>query len=469
MALEDKENAEQTEKLADMKFLAKMSNKMSTPINVILGNNDMILRGTRESHTAAYAIGIQAAGKSLSLAVSNIIELMNLDNGTLKLEDAPYSTISLLQDVMSYAEYNAEKKNLEFHLEIDEALPQELSGDTVRLAQVLSNLLSNAIKHTQKGFVGLSIGWQQSEKKEGAAGSGTLTVQVKDSGIGIEKQAVEQIMESHHNLLNQSACSAKRSGLGLPVVVRLLDLMGSRLQVESEYGKGSTFSFGIEQKVMDSNPIGSLENSDNSHVLPQSAGDDEFVAPEARILVADDNVMNLDLFRGMLRKAKVQIETAFNGEEALKLLRLKKYHLVFLDHVMPAMDGLETLEKIRAEELCPGVPVIVLTANMIPDARKLYQEKGFDDYLPKPISTRQLNILVKKYLPKELVQEKKEPEPEPEKPTEKPDMPTELPNTGPAEIALAVIVVVAIVAGIVYWQKTHKAVKRATKKAKGRK
>ena len=168
MALEDKENAEQTEKLADMKFLAKMSNKMSTPINVILGNNDMILRGTRESHTAAYAIGIQAAGKSLSLAVSNIIELMNLDNGTLKLEDAPYSTISLLQDVMSYAEYNAEKKNLEFHLEIDEALPQELSGDTVRLAQVLSNLLSNAIKHTQKGFVGLSIGWQQSEKKEGA-------------------------------------------------------------------------------------------------------------------------------------------------------------------------------------------------------------------------------------------------------------------------------------------------------------
>ncbi len=414
MALEDKENAEQTEKLADMKFLAKMSNKMSTPINVILGNNDMILRGTRESHTAAYAIGIQAAGKSLSLAVSNIIELMNLDNGTLKLEDAPYSTISLLQDVMSYAEYNAEKKNLEFHLEIDEALPQELSGDTVRLAQVLSNLLSNAIKHTQKGFVGLSIGWQQSEKKEGAAGSGTLTVQVKDSGIGIEKQAVEQIMESHHNLLNQSACIAKRSGLGLPVVVRLLDLMGSRLQVESEYGKGSTFSFGIEQKVMDSNPIGSLENSDNSHVLPQSAGDDEFVAPEARILVADDNVMNLDLFRGMLRKAKVQIETAFNGEEALKLLRLKKYHLVFLDHVMPAMDGLETLEKIRAEELCPGVPVIVLTANMIPDARKLYQEKGFDDYLPKPISTRQLNILVKKYLPKELVQEKKEPEPEPE-------------------------------------------------------
>ena len=157
MALEDKENAEQTEKLADMKFLAKMSNKMSTPINVSLGNNDMILRGTRESHTAAYAIGIQAAGKSLSLAVSNIIELMNLDNGTLKLEDAPYSTISLLQDVMSYAEYNAEKKNLEFHLEIDEALPQELSGDTVRLAQVLSNLLSNAIKHTQKGFVGLSM------------------------------------------------------------------------------------------------------------------------------------------------------------------------------------------------------------------------------------------------------------------------------------------------------------------------
>lgn len=414
MALEDKENAEQAERLADMRFLAKMSNKMSTPINVILGNNDMILRGTRESHTAAYAIGIQAAGKSLSLAVSNIIELMNLDNQTLKLEAAPYSTLALLQDVMSYAEHNAEKKNLEFHLEIDEALPQELLGDTIRLAQVLNNLLSNAIKYTQKGFVGLSVGWKQSEKEEAGIHSGVLTVEVRDSGIGMEKEAVNLIMESYQNLQNQRACCEKRSGLGLCVVVRLLDLMGARLQVESECGKGSVFSFGIHQKVMDPSPIGKLESSDNSHVLPQSNGDDEFVAPEARILVADDNVMNLDLFRGMLRKTKVQIDTAFNGEEALKLLRLKKYHLVFLDHVMPVMDGLETLERIRAEKICPGVPVIVLTANMIPDARKLYQEKGFDDYLPKPISTRQLNIQVKKYLPQELVQEKQESGPETE-------------------------------------------------------
>lgn len=412
MALADKANIGLPDRQMDLKFLAKMSNKMSTPINVVLGNNEMIMRETRESHTATYAIGIEAAGKSLSLVVSNILELMNMDNGTLKLEETPYSILSLLQDVMSYAEYNAEKKNLEFHLEIGENLPQELSGDCIRLAQVLNNLLSNAIKYTQEGFVGLSVRWQ--EPKEGEPkDSGVLAVKVRDSGIGLEKEQIDQIMESFSDLDDRSACNMERSGLGLPVVARLLHYMGTRLKVESGK-KGSVFSFWLPQKIVDATPIGKLENGENGYVLPQMRADREFTAPDARILVVDDNVMNLDLFRGMLKGTKIQIDTAFSGEDAIRQLKWKKYQMVFLDHIMPVMDGLETLDHIRSEGLCPGTPMVVLTANMIPDARKHYQEKGFDDYLPKPISSRQLHMLVRKYLPEELIQEKKDSQSEPQ-------------------------------------------------------
>ncbi len=242
MALADKTASGLTEKQAEMKFLAKMSNKMSTPINAVIRNNEMILRETKESHTATYSIGIQAAGKSLSLVVNNILELMNMDNGTFKLEEAPYSTLSVLQDVISYAEYNAEKKNLEFHLKIDENMPEKLSGDAIRLTQLLNNLLSNAIRFTQEGFVELLIRWQSPKEGE-PKDYGTLLVEVKDSGIGMDSAAVDQIRKSFLGAGGRKACDINRTELGLPVVIRLLDSMGTQLKVESERYKGSVFCF----------------------------------------------------------------------------------------------------------------------------------------------------------------------------------------------------------------------------------
>ena len=404
MALADKTASGLTEKQAEMKFLAKMSNKMSTPINAVIRNNEMILRETKESHTATYSIGIQAAGKSLSLVVNNILELMNMDNGTFKLEEAPYSTLSVLQDVISYAEYNAEKKNLEFHLKIDENMPEKLSGDAIRLTQLLNNLLSNAIRFTQEGFVELLIRWQSPKEGE-PKDYGTLLVEVKDSGIGMDSAAVDQIRKSFLGAGGRKACDINRTELGLPVVIRLLDSMGTQLKVESERYKGSVFSFGIRQRIIDPKPIGKLESSDNSPILTNRM-EEEFAAPGARILVVDDNVMNLDLVRGMLKNTKIQIDTAFNGEEALKKLENNLYHIIFLDHVMSVLDGIETLKQIQERNLCPDTPIIVLTANMIPDAKTHYREIGFTDYLPKPISPRPLSTMVRRYLPEELVQEK---------------------------------------------------------------
>lgn len=402
---ETKEAAEKAERTAQeanrakTDFMANMSHEVRTPINVILGYNEMIIKETKESQTAEYAINVQAAGRALLSIVNDILDFTNIDKGQLKLEENPYFVLSLLQDVMTYAEYNAGKKNLELHFDIDEKLPRQLSGDLVRIMQIYNNLISNAIKYTKEGFVEISVRW----KKESET-SGIVETKIKDSGIGMKEEDIRRISESFARFDLQKNRNVQGLGLGLTIVTRLLKLMESSLQIESEYGKGSTFSFRIRQEIVEAEPIGKFDQI-SQNALVQLHDENGFTAPDARILTVDDNVMNLDVFCRILKDTQIQIDTANNGAEALELLEKNAYHIVFLDHMMPVMDGIETIKRIKEKGICKNTPVIVLTANAVAGEKQMYLDAGFDDYLSKPIVSKLLKEMVRARLPEDILHE----------------------------------------------------------------
>ncbi|MDE6662964.1 MAG: response regulator [Lachnospiraceae bacterium] len=382
-------------------FLANMSHELRTPMNVMLGFNEVLMNETQESHTAEYAMKIQSAGRALISMVNDVIDFTSIDRGDLNLDIKPYDTTSLLQDVVSYAEYFSQIKALECRISIDEKIPQQLSGDVIRLTQIINNLLSNAIKFTKEGYIEFKAAWEKVDDTHGR-----LCIDVSDTGIGMRKEDVEKLEmlgaaeRGFQRFDNRNTRNVQGIGLGLTIVNRLLALMDSNLKITSEYGKGTEFHFGVLQDIVKEVPIGSLDSiSKNRETAAESL---KLIAPDARVLVADDNAMNLDMFKGLLKQTGMHIDTAVNGEEALKLLEKNKYHLIFLDHMMPVMDGMETLREMKKRNLCPDIPVIILTANAVAGARESYLAEGFEDYLSKPVQRNQLVKTLRKYLPEDL-------------------------------------------------------------------
>lgn len=377
-------------------FLANMSHEIRTPINAILGYNELIMKESRESQTAEYALNVQSAGRTLLSLINNVLDYTNMEKGKVILKKEPYSVREVLQDIFTYAEYSMEKKNLELRLHVDESIPQMLSGDAIRFTQVMDNLVSNAVKYTKEGYIEIALQWQQTSDRQGI-----LEVSVEDSGIGMKEEDVQKISQSFIRFDNQQTRNIQGIGLGLTIVTRLLYFMGSTLQVESEFGRGSRFSFRLTQDIVENVPIGKYERS-SSYYLSESKAEDVFEAPQARVLLVDDNMMNLDLLKGILKSTGIHLDTGVNGEEALELVRQNSYHMILMDHMMPVMDGVEALKKMKEEKLCENTPVVVLTANAVGDAKESYLKAGFDDYLSKPVHSRQLFAMLKKYLPKEL-------------------------------------------------------------------
>ena len=385
-------------------FLSNMSHEARTPINSILGFNEMILKESQESNTISNATNIQTAGRVLLSIVNDTLDFVNIQEGTLYLEKEPYSIMSVLQDLVAYGTYHAEKKKLEFRFEMSETLPQKLIGDAMRLSQVCNNLISNAIKYTNTGYVELAFDWKSTGEKKGI-----LLVHVKDTGIGIRKEELGKILDSFTRVDERKTKHVQGIGLGLPLVTRLLDMMGSRPQVESVYGEGSVFSFALEQEDAGAGVVGNWKEQQNQE---EKQEEKLFWAPEAKILAVDDNMMNLDLLRGMLQKVGIKPDFAMNGEEAIECIKKKEYDLILMDHMMPVMDGMEAMKVIEKENLCSGVPVVVLTANAVAGAKEMYLEAGFDDYLSKPVTGKMLFAAIGKYLSPVLVGEKTEQKPE---------------------------------------------------------
>ncbi len=380
----------QSASLAKSEFLSSMSHEIRTPINAILGYADAIKRETSEDEISKYSGNIQTAGKRLLSMVSDILDYSKMDNENFALQNENYYTSSFLMDVMSCGVYYAEKGNIEFRSRISENIPSALVGDNMRLTQIIDNLLSNAAKFTEAGYVELGISWEAE-----AEGKGTLHVYVEDTGIGMKAEDVSKV-SAFIRLNKEQTQNISGIGLGLTIATKLLGFMGSRLEIKSEYGKGTRMSFDVQQDIWDVTPVGKLtENAKTNDTI-------DFTAPKARILAVDDNRINLELIFYILEKTKAEIDFALNGEEAIQLIKKKHYDIIFMDHMMPVMNGIEAIKEIKSNNLSDA-PCIVVTANAIAGEREMYLSAGFDDYITKPITAHRLNDVMRKHLRKDLI------------------------------------------------------------------
>ena len=381
---------------AKSRFLAKMSHEIRTPINAVLGMNEMIIRESNEEAIREYAYDVKNSSELLLNIVNEILDSSKIESGMMEIVPVNYKIGSLLNDLYNMINIKIQDKKLKLVFDIDPSIPSEYYGDDSRIRQVLLNLLTNAVKYTDKGTVTMEV--RCSADNENAV----LHYSVKDTGIGISEENIGKIYDEFQRFDLSRNRSVEGTGLGMNIVQQLLKLMGSKLHIKSEYGKGSEFYFDIEQKIVNAEPLGDFRKK-----FIQSAQKDnirtEYFAPKAKVLVVDDNAINLKVFTRLIKKTRIQVYEAESGKECLELLRSQPVDMIFLDHMMPEMDGIETLHAIRDNKLCEGIPVIMLTANAIVGDREKYINEGFDDFLSKPIIPDELDKMILKHLPEELV------------------------------------------------------------------
>ena len=381
-------------------FLANMSHELRTPINTILGLNELILRESQEETIKEYARDIRQAGNVLLTLVSDILDFSKLEADRLDLNEGIYDVSSLLNDLINSVSVPLRRKRLDLKLEIAQDMPYKLQGDEIHIRQIISNLLSNAVKFTEKGRVTLYFQWKEITEDEIE-----LNVIVKDTGIGIKEEDIPKLFRAFQRMDSTARSKNDRTGLGLAITKRLVEMMGGELSVQSVYSKGSAFSFHIRQKVVDRSPLGDFDKNYRESLRSIDDYHERFIAPMGRVLIVDDNAMNLAVAQGLLKGTRLQVDVASSGEECLELIKRKTYHVICMDHMMPVMDGVETLHAIRKLEGNPSrdIPVIALTANAVAGARELYLNEGFQDYLTKPIDADKFENMLIEYLPDNVV------------------------------------------------------------------
>lgn len=383
--------------VAKSRFLANMSHEIRTPINTIIGMNEMILRESSDMQIKSYAMDVSTAAGSLLGIINDILDLSKIESGKMEIVPAEYELSSLLNDLINMISVRAKQKNLEFDARINDRLPGVLYGDDIRLKQIVLNLLTNAVKYTPEGRVTLEVdGTSQGEEL-------LLQVKVRDTGIGIRQEDLKKLFVAFERIEEERNRSIEGTGLGMNITTQLLHMMGSTLEVQSEYGKGSEFSFVVRQRIVKHEPVGNLEKR-----IRQSAEEYKytsmFTAPDAHILVVDDNRLNRKVFTSLLKKTGITIDEAQSGMECLAKAAKTHYDLIFLDHMMPEMDGIETLHVLKKNpNINHDTPVIILTANAISGAKENYLSEGFVDYLSKPVAPDKLEQMLLDRLPEELI------------------------------------------------------------------
>lgn len=405
LSLEESKKAEEKAKKeaieankAKSNFLAEMSHEIRTPINTIMGLNEMVLRDSSEPQIIEYSSKIKNASSSLLETVNDILDLSKIESGKMELNIAEYSLIELIEPLVDMMKIRAQKKSLTFKLNINKKLPSGLIGDDIRIKQIILNLLTNAIKYTSEGFVELVLDGSTKNNKF------VLHVEVNDTGIGIKKENIDKVLTAFERVDSQKNKGIEGTGLGLHIVQQLLVLMDSKIKISSTYGKGSSFSFDIVQAIWNKTPIGKID--ENPVKKANSFYQASFIAPDAHILIVDDTEINLYVVKHLLQETEIQIETALSGPECLELVKQKHYDLIFLDHMMPLMDGIETLAHIKNEaNLCKDVPIVALTANAISGSEEMYLSKGFSGYISKPINQNKIEEMISSLLPPEYIKE----------------------------------------------------------------
>lgn len=392
-AKEEAENAN----VAKTRFLAKMSHEIRTPINAVLGMNEMILRESKNPSVQKYANDVRESSMLLMSIINEILDSSKIESGKMEIVSAEYDISSLLNDLYNIIRVKAEERGIELVFNIAADIPCMYYGDDKRIEQILINLLTNGVKYTDKGTVTLTV-TGQTEGNEAI-----LHFSVADTGTGIREEDMASIYDAFQRIDMSRNRNVEGTGLGMNIVQQLLKLMGSELRIESEYGRGSEFSFDLVQKIINPEPLGDFQKRilRASERKTYQAG---FVAPKARLLVVDDNVMNLEVFKALLKETQVQIVEAKSGRECLEILERETFDMIFMDHMMPGMDGIETLHEMKERDLCGDTPVVMLTANAILEDREKYIQEGFDAFLSKPIDSVRLEQMMMEYLPENLVE-----------------------------------------------------------------
>ena len=408
---EERQKAEHSTRLtnaanrAKSDFLANTSHEIRTPMNAILGMNEMILKESRDTEIHQSALDIRKAGNHLLSIINNILDISKIESGKMELYKADYHLWQMLRDIEEGNFESIHEKGLKFVLDVDKNLPEHLYGDEDHIRQVVVNLIDNAVKYTDEGTITLSVKGTSREH-----GRVKLTIAVKDTGIGIHQEDIGKLFESFERVNMDETQSIRGAGLGLTLVRYLMELMGGTVRAESEYGKGSTFTVEVVQQLAHEGFQGTIaeyeamleEESERNSGVSREDGR-PFTCPEARLLVVDDTPVNLVVARGMLKECQAHVDTAESGEDALKLIQDNHYDIIFLDHKMPGMDGIETLNKAREIDGPSRLAkYVALTANSGTGLRDEYISLGFNDYLPKPMKADAMRKILASCLPENL-------------------------------------------------------------------
>ncbi|MCR4763540.1 MAG: response regulator [Lachnospiraceae bacterium] len=395
--LELEKDAANASNKAKSDFLANMSHEIRTPMNAIIGMDEMILRSSPGDPIRKYALDIQSAGKTLLSIINDILDFSKIESGKMELIPVEYHFASVMNDVVNMTMKKARDKGLAYLLSVSEDIPSVLLGDEIRIRQVMLNLINNAIKYTHEGSVSVEVIYENETQM--------LRIIVSDTGIGIREEDLGKLFGSFQRLEEDKNRNIEGTGLGLNITMRLVKMMDGRIDVQSRYGEGTTFTAYMKQTVTDPTPVGDFAQN----LLKMQSHTEEYrpalLAPGARILVVDDNEMNLEVLEGLLESTKIRVTTAESGKECLDILKEKSFDVVFLDQMMPGMSGGQTLQEIRRERLAEDTPIIALTADAIVGARDNYIREGFTDYLSKPVMYEALESILLRYLDPGLIRQ----------------------------------------------------------------
>lgn len=383
-------------------FVSNISHEIRTPMNSIVGITEVMLRLPHSDKEQEYLLNIQSSGKALLTIINDVLDYSKMESGKMQLVPEPYDTLSLFHDLKLTLENQMKNPDVAFLYELDSALPCVLNGDGGRIRQIVTNLVNNSMKYTESGHVRFSVQVKGIKNNRAA-----LLFAVEDTGIGIRKEDLKLLFDSFERVDLKKNRQIEGTGLGLTISQNFVNMMGGNIEVTSEYGKGSRFSFLIEQEIVDGTPISEVDYDKRHGNVIEKEAESLFTAPDAKILLVDDNALNLQVAKDLLAPLLLQIDTAQNGRQALGMVQKKHYDLVLMDHMMPVMDGMEAARAIRAlpDDACRTLPIIALTANAMIDARNAFFDAGMNDFAAKPIDFCTICAKLKKWLPAEKVHE----------------------------------------------------------------